>query len=66
MSADCAELDEYQLAPSEGRSEELSEDTDLLELLDDDAHGSRGELGEVLSKILDEWQWAKNKTPLIH
>ena len=52
MSADCAE------------SEELSEGTDFLELLDDDAHESLGELGEVLSKILDEWQRAKNKTLL--
>jgi hypothetical protein len=60
-----AELDEQQPAPSEARSEELSEDTDFLDLLlDDDAHGSRGELGEVLSKILDDWQRAKNKTPL--
>ena len=50
MSADCAEPDEQQPAPSEARSEELSEDTDFLWLLDDDAHGSRRELGEVLSK----------------
>ena len=60
MSADCAEPDEQQPAPSEAKSEELFEDTDFLGLLDDDAHGSRGELGEV-SPI---WQWAKNKTPL--
>ena len=65
MSADCVEPDEQQPAPSEARSEELSEDIDFLGLLDDDAYESRGELGEILSKILDEWQWAKNKTPLI-
>ena len=40
MSADCAAA-----LPSEARSEELSEDTDFLGLLDDDAHESRGELG---------------------
>ena len=51
MSADCAEPGEQQPAPPEARSEELSEDTDFLELHNDDAHESRGELGEVLSKI---------------
>ena len=51
MSAGCAEPEEQQPAPSEARSEELSKDTDFLGLLEDDAHGSRGELGEVLSKI---------------
>ena len=56
--------DKHQPAPPEARSEELSEDTNFLGLLDDDAHGSQGELGEVLSKIFDEWQWAKNKTLL--
>ena len=55
MSADCAEPGEQQPAPSEARSEELSEDTDFLGLLDENVHENRGELSKILSKILDEW-----------